>query len=128
LHQIVFLTAALMCSSVAHSAFKGISANGLAWRMRPVYVFLLLAVGLFLLPVNLRILLPAALAQAYAPAMAFPAIHVETSQNGLLPEWLAGRLGWEQMAAAVHDVYSTLPPAEQRRRASWPVITARRAP
>ena len=47
--------------------------------------------------------------------MAFPAIHVETSQNGLLPEWLAGRLGWEQMVAAVHDVYSVLPPAEQQQ-------------
>lgn len=92
-----------------------ISANSLARRARPVYAFMLLAVGLFLLPVSLPILPPATLAQAYAPAMAFPAIHVETSQSGLLPEWLAGRLGWEQMVAAVHDVYAALPPDEQQQ-------------
>jgi 4-amino-4-deoxy-L-arabinose transferase-like glycosyltransferase len=90
------------------------SATGL-WRWaRPAYIGLLVGIGWFLIPITLPVLPPATLAHAYAPAMANPAIHVESSVTSRLPEWLAGRLGWEEMAAAVGSVYAGLPPGQQR--------------
>ena len=95
-------------------AFEAASAKEL-WRWaRPAYIGFLVAAGLFLIPVTLPILSPATLARAYAPAMAYPAIHVENDQTSLLPEWLAGRLGWQEMVATVGSVYTGLPPDQQR--------------
>ena len=95
-------------------AVEASSARGV-WRwVRPAYVGLLAGLGLFLLPVTLPVLPPQTLARVYAPAMAFPAIHVESGQNSLLPEWLAGRLGWQEMVAEVGSVYADLPPGQQQ--------------
>jgi 4-amino-4-deoxy-L-arabinose transferase-like glycosyltransferase len=84
------------------------------WRLaRPLYIGLLLALGVFFAPVCIPLLPIETLATTYAPAMDQPAIRMEQAQRNALPEWFAGRLGWQEMVAAVSRVYGELPTEER---------------
>lgn len=82
------------------------------WASRTLkasYVSLLCAAGLFLAPLNMPVLSPSDTA-AYNKAVSFSRyVRWETLPSSGLPMILSGRLGWEELARKVSDVYNALP-------------------
>ncbi len=75
----------------------------------------LIALGAALAPVALP-LLPPATAAAYASALGIvPQIEQGEGKRTELPQWLADRLGWEQLVDDVAFAAGTLAPAERAR-------------
>lgn len=73
----------------------------------------LIACMAVLLPIGLPILAPAAMAR-YASALgATSSLRTNTGEVERLPQDYADMLGWEQQAAAVRDVYHSLPAADR---------------
>jgi len=84
--------------------------RALLWRVALVSGLVFGGAGL--LPLALPILQPPVAAR-YAQALGVvPQIEREAAA---LPEWLAERLGWPELVAAIADVAHQLPPEEQRR-------------
>jgi len=86
-----------------------------AWRRLPGAVAAWLAVsGLFLAPYALPLLSPEAFVR-YARAVGLQAPRDEQQSTQELPQYLADRLGWTQLAATVARVYNALPSQERER-------------
>jgi 4-amino-4-deoxy-L-arabinose transferase-like glycosyltransferase len=81
-----------------------------AWRS--AIVALLLVGGAGLLPLALPILPPPAAARYAQTLGVVPRVEREAAP---LPEWLAERLGWPELVAAIANVAQQLPPEERRR-------------
>jgi len=75
---------------------------------------LLAAGGAFGLPLAVPLLPPETFIQ-YTEALGFRPTTGERSDAGALPQYLADRFGWEEMAAAVARVYQSLPPEDRAR-------------
>jgi 4-amino-4-deoxy-L-arabinose transferase-like glycosyltransferase len=83
-------------------------------RRWPVFAMTILLVigGCFVGPVSVPLLPPATLVR-YLTAIGF-SLKIEQGKSAKLPQWLADRFGWKELAAAVGTVYHNLPPDEQR--------------
>jgi hypothetical protein len=81
--------------------------------LKVVYVGDLVLTGLILLPLAVPMLPPASVVRGYAWLYQNPALRIEAHEPLTLPQWLADRFGWEELAGAVQRAYATLPRAEQ---------------
>lgn len=86
------------------------------WRwLRIALPALLVLAGAGLAPLALPVLPPAQTA-AYAARLGIvPQIEAGEGKKTRLPQWLADRLGWRQLAADVESVIATLGPDERRQ-------------
>ncbi len=78
----------------------------------PVYLVALTVVGLVTAPLALPLLPVETIARYVNPAAT---AQQERLEIGVLPQHLADRFGWPEMAATVAEVYRALPPEEQAR-------------
>jgi hypothetical protein len=91
-------------------------ALGRVVRTRPVRAIalaVLLLAGAAIVPLVLPVL-PVDRLIAYQAALGSTPRAEEHSRLGPLPQFMADRFGWEEMAAAVERAYRALPPEEQR--------------
>jgi Dolichyl-phosphate-mannose-protein mannosyltransferase len=97
-------------------AFETWSQKSQAW-LRTVYVSGVAAVGLAMAPFVLPIL-PIKDFLAYQSAWGgFRPIITERTAEGVLPQWFADEIGWEDMVKETARLYHSLPAAEQARAA-----------
>ena len=91
--------------------------------IRRVYLVLIAASGIVLLPTVVPILSPSALLRYEDRLCLSPPVVFEHQENGPLPQYFADEFGWEDMVRAVARVYHSLSPDEQKRTAifanSW---------
>lgn len=104
-------------------AAGGVALEGwLAARMplrrfaAPAYATLLALSGAVLAPLFTPLLPPATLVR-YSAALGMSQPRLENHQLGPLPQLMADRFGWPEMAAEVARIYRALPPAERARAA-----------
>lgn len=90
---------------------RSILRSGHKW-LRPVIAALLLVAGLFLIPVSLPVLPPAALTR-YTSSLGLT-FEIEKGKKTQIPQLLADRLGWEELAITVSKVYNGLSPEEKK--------------
>jgi hypothetical protein len=81
--------------------------------LKPVYVSLLVLVGLLLAPIAMPILPPVISGRLSTLIGTSVNTKVENRETGLLPQQLADRFGWDTMAATVAQVYRNLPQNER---------------
>lgn len=87
------------------------------WRAaKPAYAAALVLSGAVLAPLFMPLLPPAALIR-YSRAIGLSQPRIETHRLGPLPQLMADRFGWREMAAEVARVYRSLPPADRARAA-----------
>jgi hypothetical protein len=84
----------------------------LAW-LRPAYVVLLVVSGLYLAPLAMPVLSPAAWVRYYGYLGGDAGAQQAKHQTGVLPQWLADRFGWPAMTYTVAQVYQSLPANER---------------
>jgi hypothetical protein len=85
----------------------------LRW-LRYTLPLVLIAGGLFLVPLGLPLLPPEAAAEYGAKLGIVPQIEAGKGKRAELPQWLADRLGWEQLADDVEQAVKLLGPEERR--------------
>jgi 4-amino-4-deoxy-L-arabinose transferase-like glycosyltransferase len=85
----------------------------LVW-LKPALAAWLVAGGLLMLPIALPILPPEAFIR-YTAAIRFKPTASERNELGELPQYLADRFGWEEMARTVASVYRSLAPEDRAR-------------
>jgi 4-amino-4-deoxy-L-arabinose transferase-like glycosyltransferase len=81
---------------------------------RSLAVGALVLTGVSLLPVGLPVL-PVEQMAAYVRALGLANRQQEKNKTSLLPQYYADRFGWEEMAAALAQVYNALPVQERAR-------------
>lgn len=84
-----------------------------AW-MRPVYAGLLLVSGALLAPMAIPVLPPETYVR-YSRALGLAPPAIETHRMGPLPQLLADRFGWKEMAGTVAGIFHALTPEEQAK-------------
>jgi 4-amino-4-deoxy-L-arabinose transferase-like glycosyltransferase len=77
-------------------------------------VIVLLAVGIVLATPVSSPLLPPPVLRSYLSALGISFDLEVGKMNEALPQWIADRLGWHELAAEVARVYHALPPEEQK--------------
>jgi hypothetical protein len=95
-------------------AFERLTAARLRW-MRAAYAALIVISVALLFPIGVPVFSPEKTA-AYQRALGIEPPRTERSHTAELPQHLADRLGWEEMAASVARAYQALP-LEDRVRA-----------
>ncbi len=96
-------------------AAGGVALSRLVQRRRPLvaaYLVALGAAGIALAPMALPVLAPASYS-AYARTIGIQPKAQERHEVGALPQHLADRLGWEELAADVAQVVAALPVEER---------------
>jgi len=87
------------------------------WRaVRPAYAAVLALAGAALAPLSVPLLSPATMIR-YSQAIGLGQPRIETHRLGPLPQLMADRFGWREMAAEVARIYRSLPPADRARAA-----------
>jgi len=87
------------------------------WRAaRPVYAALLALSGTLLAPLFTPLLPPATLIR-YSRAIGMSQPRIENHRLGPLPQLMADRFGWREMAEEVARIHRSLPPADRARAA-----------
>jgi len=87
------------------------------WRaVKPVYAALLALSGAVLAPLFTPLLPPETLVR-YSRAIGMSQPRIENHRLGPLPQLMADRFGWQEMAAEVARIYRSLPPADRARAA-----------
>lgn len=81
------------------------------WVLQTILAGLVLVGGVAFAPIVLPVVPPAELL-AYSERLSPP--KVEQGATAQLPQWLADRFGWEEMASSAAEVYRSLPADEQR--------------
>jgi hypothetical protein len=94
-------------------AFDRIRSPGLRRNAWATAVTALVLGGLVLLPMSAPVLPPPVL-RSYLAALGVRFDIERGKMNEPLPQWLADRLGWRELAVKVAEVYRSLPPEEQR--------------
>ncbi len=98
-------------------AAGGVAADGflagrrIAW-LRPAYAAALVAAGVFFAPMSLPCL-PPELYVRYSNAIGMQPPRIETHRMGPLPQLLADRFGWKEMAGKAAEIFRALPPEER---------------
>ncbi len=83
-------------------------------RLVPAMMIVLLVGGaVFVAPIATPILPPPVL-KSYLSAIGFSFSAEQGKMDEPIPQWLADRLGWRELASDVAEVYHALPPEEQR--------------
>ncbi len=77
--------------------------------IKPVYVTLMVLMGILIAPTMIPLLPPEAYIR-YARAIHLEQPRLENHRLGPLPQLFADQFGWEEMAAAVAGAYNSLPP------------------
>jgi hypothetical protein len=90
--------------------------GGWARVARPAYAALLLAAGAALAPLSAPLLPPEALIR-YSRAIGLSQPRIENHRLGPLPQLMADRFGWPEMAREVARIHRSLPPADRARAA-----------
>jgi dolichyl-phosphate-mannose-protein mannosyltransferase len=83
---------------------------------RPVYAALLALSGAVLAPLFTPLLPPETLIR-YSRAIGMSQPRIENHRLGPLPQLMADRFGWKEMAEEVARIYRSLPPADRARAA-----------
>jgi hypothetical protein len=83
---------------------------------RGIYVGLVIAVSIVLLPFSVPVLSPENYVR-YQMALGIQPPAFERQSNGSLPQWFADEFGWPEMVEKVAQVYNSLPPEERQRTA-----------
>jgi hypothetical protein len=83
---------------------------------RIIYVGLVIAVGVLLLPFSVPVLSPENYIR-YQKTLDIQPSQFENQRNGLLPQWYADEFGWPEMVEKVARVYNSLSPEERARTA-----------
>jgi 4-amino-4-deoxy-L-arabinose transferase-like glycosyltransferase len=83
---------------------------------RPAYVAALVLVGLLLAPLAMPLLPPSAYASSYGSLSFLGNSGAGQKTQGVFPQYLGDRFGWDTMAASVARAYASLP-ADQRAQA-----------
>jgi hypothetical protein len=87
------------------------------WRAaKPVYAALLALSGVVLAPLFTPLLPPETLIR-YSRAIGMTQPRIENHRLGPLPQLMADRFGWQEMAGEVARIYRSLPPADRARAA-----------
>ncbi|HYL05002.1 MAG TPA: glycosyltransferase family 39 protein [Thermoanaerobaculia bacterium] len=87
------------------------------WRAaKPAYAAALALSGAALAPLFVPLLPPAALIR-YSQATGLSQPRIETHRLGPLPQLMADRFGWKEMAEEVARIYRSLPPADRAKAA-----------
>jgi hypothetical protein len=87
------------------------------WRFAaPAYAALLALSGAVLAPLFVPLLPPLALVR-YSRAIGLSQPRLENHQLGPLPQLMADRFGWQEMAGEVARIYRALPPVDRARAA-----------
>jgi len=87
------------------------------WRLaRPAYAAVLAVSGAVLAPIFIPLLPPETLIR-YSRAIGFSQPRIETHRLGPLPQLMADRFGWKEMAEEVARIYNSLPPADRAKAA-----------
>ncbi|HEV3459618.1 MAG TPA: glycosyltransferase family 39 protein [Thermoanaerobaculia bacterium] len=87
------------------------------WRaVRPAYAAALALSGALLAPLFAPLLPPEALIR-YSQATGMTQPRIETHRLGPLPQLMADRFGWQEMASEVARIYRTLPAADRAKAA-----------
>jgi hypothetical protein len=90
---------------------------GRSWRwIGAAYAALLALSGAVMTPLWVPLLPPETLIR-YSQAIGMSQPRIENHQLGALPQLMADRFGWPEMAAEVARVYRSLPPADRARAA-----------
>jgi hypothetical protein len=85
------------------------------WRWAKPCILALLGIGgAILAPFTLPLLPPESYIR-YSKSLGIDQAPIETHELGVLPQLFADRFGWPEMAAAVADVFRSLPPEERSR-------------
>jgi 4-amino-4-deoxy-L-arabinose transferase-like glycosyltransferase len=84
--------------------------------VKPAYASVLAVSGVVLAPLFVPLLPPATMIR-YSRAIGLSQPKLENHALGPLPQLMADRFGWPEMAAVVARVYHSLPPADQQRAA-----------
>ncbi len=88
--------------------------KGTVWTLKVAYIVVLCLLGAALTPLNIPVLSPGD-SVAYNSAVGYSNyVKWDTVQSTGIPTFLAGRLGWEEQAKAISDVYHSLPEDEQK--------------
>ncbi len=103
-----------------------LAAGGVAWEawlaaprrrwVAPAYAALLALAGAALAPLAMPLLPPAELIR-YQADLGLAQPRVENHRLGPLPQLMADRFGWPEMAREVARIYQALPPADRARAA-----------
>lgn len=83
-------------------------------KLKYATFILLLVLGIISAPLTLPVL-PVESLVNYINAIGLAPSAGENSKQGALPQYFADMFGWENMAAEVAKVYSSLPPEEQKK-------------
>src|SRR5215203_5607919 len=83
--------------------------------LKPLYVGFLLLSGVLLAPLAMPILPPAAFASTYGSLSGTTNAAAGQSEQGVFPQPLGDRFGWESMTRTVARVYEALPAKERSR-------------
>jgi 4-amino-4-deoxy-L-arabinose transferase-like glycosyltransferase len=83
--------------------------------LKPVYVVLLLLSGILLAPLAMPILPPATFASTYGFLSSTGNAAAGQSEQGIFPQPLGDRFGWETMTQKAARVYDSLPDRERSR-------------
>jgi hypothetical protein len=87
------------------------------WRFaKPAYAAVLALSGAVLAPLFVPLLPPQTLIR-YSRAIGMSQPRIETHRLGPLPQLMADRFGWREMAEEVARIYHALPPADRARAA-----------
>ncbi len=92
-------------------AAERVLSGRFAWA-RPAYAAILVAGGLVLAPMAFP-LLPPEIYVRYSRALGMAPPAIETHRMGPLPQLLADRFGWKEMAEEAARIYRSLPPEER---------------
>lgn len=84
--------------------------------VKPVYASVLALSGAVIAPVFVPMLPPEILIR-YQKAIGMSQPRIETHKMGPLPQLMADRFGWPEMAQVVARIYHSLPPEDQKRAA-----------
>ncbi len=84
--------------------------------VKPVYTSLLALSGALIAPIFVPLLPPETLIR-YQQAIGISQPRIENHKMGPLPQLMADRFGWPEMAQTVARVYHSLPPEDQKRAA-----------
>jgi hypothetical protein len=98
-------------------AAERLLSGRLAW-IRPAYAALLVLGGILLAPMAFPLLPPETYVR-YSRALGMAPPAIETHRMGPLPQLLADRFGWKEMAGEAARIYRSLPPEERAVARVW---------
>ena len=96
---------------------RGLERTRRAWMWKPLIAGTVLAAGAWVVPLTVPVLSVESFL-SYLDKLPFKVPRTETSQFAFaLPQYYADQFGWQEMAAAVAEIYNSLPPEQRAKTA-----------